>query len=87
MHWCAQRTLQLYLDDLLERGARSCQTGSPENRSPAVLRWDAEPLLIAWDKLGAHKSRKSRQWLAAQYARIPLAFLPAYALERKSKRQ
>lgn len=47
----------------------------------ALKRQIRKPLLIVWDRLGAHKSRTIRQWLAAQYGRIVLAFLPAYAPE------
>lgn len=47
----------------------------------ALKRQMRQPLLVIWDGLGAHKSRKIRQWLATQHGRIVLAFLPPYAPE------
>jgi transposase len=38
-------------------------------------------LLIVWDGVGTHKSRKLRQWLEQQGGRIAIAFLPPYAPE------
>jgi transposase len=38
-------------------------------------------LLIVWDGVGTHKSRKVRAWLEQQNGRIAIAFLPPYAPE------
>jgi transposase len=38
-------------------------------------------LLIVWDGLAAHRSRKVREFVASQQGRIHLARLPAYAPE------
>ena len=38
-------------------------------------------LLIVWDGVGAHKSRRVREWLEQQDGRIAIAFLPPYAPE------
>jgi transposase len=38
-------------------------------------------LLIVWDGVGTHKSRRVRQWLEQQDGRIASAFMPPYAPE------
>lgn len=38
-------------------------------------------LLLVWDGVGTHKSRRLRQWLEEQDGRIAIAFLPPYAPE------
>jgi transposase len=40
-----------------------------------------KPLLIIWDGVRTHKSRRVREWLEAQNGRIGIAFLPPYAPE------
>lgn len=40
-----------------------------------------KPLLIVWDGVRTHKSRKVKQWLDAQDGQVAIAFLPPYAPE------
>src|SRR5690606_28277961 len=40
-----------------------------------------KPLLIIWDGVGMHKSRRLRQWLETQGGAFAIAFLPPYAPE------
>jgi transposase len=47
----------------------------------ALKRQIGKPLLIVWDGVGTHKSRRVREWLEAQDGRIGIAFLPPYAPE------
>ena len=57
-------------------------------RSPQVIeflvhlkRYLRQPLLVIWDRLSAHKSRLTQQWIAEQKGWICTAYLPAYAPE------
>ena len=45
----------------------------------ALKRQIRRKLLIVWDVVGAHKSRRVREWLEQQEGRITMAFLPPYA--------
>lgn len=47
----------------------------------ALKRQIGKPLLIIWDGVGMHKSRRLRQWLETQDGAIAIAFLPPYAPE------
>ncbi|MEW5881331.1 MAG: IS630 family transposase [Pseudomonadota bacterium] len=47
----------------------------------ALKRQIRRKLLIVWDGVGAHKSRRVRDWLEQQHGRIAIAFLPPYAPE------
>ncbi|MCX8114852.1 MAG: transposase [Burkholderiaceae bacterium] len=47
----------------------------------ALKRQIRRKLLIVWDGVGVHKSRRVRAWLEQQHGRIALAFLPPYAPE------
>jgi len=37
------------------------------------------PLLVIWDRLSAHKSRMTQQWIEEQEGWIRTEYLPAYA--------
>lgn len=47
----------------------------------ALMKQIGKPLLVIWDGVGMHKSRKVRNWLEAQAGRMAVAFLPPYAPE------
>lgn len=47
----------------------------------ALKRQIRRKLLIVWDGVGAHKSRRVREWLEQQNGRIAITFLPPYAPE------
>jgi transposase len=47
----------------------------------ALKRQIRRKLLIVWDGVGAHKSRRVREWLEQQDGRIAITFLPPYAPE------
>lgn len=47
----------------------------------ALMKQIGKPLLVIWDGVGMHKSRKVRNWLEAQVGRMTVAFLPPYAPE------
>jgi transposase len=47
----------------------------------ALKRQIGKPLLIIWDGVGMHKSRRLRHWLETQNGSIAIAFLPPYAPE------
>jgi transposase len=47
----------------------------------ALKRQIGRKLLIVWDGVGTHKSRRVRQWLDQQDGHIAIAFLPPYAPE------
>jgi transposase len=47
----------------------------------ALKRQIRHKLLIVWDGVGAHKSRRVRDWLEQQNGRIAITFLPPYAPE------
>jgi transposase len=47
----------------------------------ALMRQIGKKLLIVWDGVGMHKSRKVRAWLEQQDGCIAIAFLPPYAPE------
>ena len=47
----------------------------------ALARQIGKHLLIVWDGVGMHRSRKVRAWLDQQEGRIAIAFLPPYAPE------
>lgn len=47
----------------------------------ALKRQIGKPLLIVWDGVGMHKSRRLRQWLETQDGAFAIAFLPPYAPE------
>ena len=47
----------------------------------ALKRQIGRKLLIVWDGVGTHKSRRVRQWLEQQNGQIAIAFLPPYAPE------
>lgn len=47
----------------------------------ALMKQIGKPLLVIWDGVGMHKSRKVRNWLEAQEGRMAVAFLPPYAPE------
>ena len=47
----------------------------------ALKRQIRRKLLIIWDGVGAHKSRRVREWLEQQHGHIAMAFLPPYAPE------
>lgn len=47
----------------------------------ALKQQTGKPLLIVWDGVRTHKSRKVKQWLDEQDGRIAMAFLPPYAPE------
>ena len=47
----------------------------------ALKRQIRRKLLIVWDGVGAHKSRRVREWLEQQHGQIAIAFLPPYAPE------
>ena len=47
----------------------------------ALLRHIPGPLLIVWDRLSAHKSRLTRDFIAQQGERLWVEYLPAYAPE------
>jgi transposase len=46
-----------------------------------LLRHLPGELMIVWDGLAVHRSRRVREWVAQQEGRIELQFLPAYAPE------
>ena len=48
---------------------------------PALKRQIRRKLLIVWDGVGAHQSRRVREWLEQQHGPIAIAFLPPYAPE------
>jgi transposase len=57
-------------------------------RSPQVvvfldhlLRHVSGPIVVIWDRLGTHRSRLVREFVAAQRGRLTLEYLPAYAPE------
>lgn len=47
----------------------------------ALMRHIPTDLTVVWDRLGAHKSAATRQFVAEQSGRIILEYLPAYAPE------
>lgn len=47
----------------------------------ALLRHIPGPLFIVWDRLPAHRSRMTRDFLAAQNGRVWMEYLPGYAPE------
>jgi len=47
----------------------------------ALKRQIGKPLLIIWDGVGMHKSRRLREWIEAQDGEIAISFLPPYAPE------
>ena len=47
----------------------------------ALLRHIAGPLLIVWDRLSAHRSRLTRDFIAGQGSRLWVEYLPGYAPE------
>ena len=47
----------------------------------ALLRHIPGPLLIVWDRLSAHKSKFTRDFIAEQGGRLRVEYLPAYAPE------
>ena len=47
----------------------------------ALLRHVPGPLLIVWDRLSAHRSRFTRDFIARQNGRIWVEYLPGYAPE------
>jgi len=47
----------------------------------ALMRHIPTDLSVVWDRLGAHTSRATRQFVAEQGGRIILEYLPAYAPE------
>ncbi len=47
----------------------------------ALLRHIPGRLLIVWDRLSAHKSRTTQQFIAAQGERLWMEYLPGYAPE------
>ena len=47
----------------------------------ALKRQIRRKLLIVWDGVGTHKSRRVREWLEQQEGQIAIAFLPPYAPE------
>jgi len=47
----------------------------------ALLRHIPGPLLIVWDRLSAHRSRITRDFIAAQNGRLWVEYLPGYAPE------
>lgn len=57
-------------------------------RSPQVIeflghlkRYLRRPVLVIWDRLSAHKSRMTQEWIANQKGWIQTEYLPAYAPE------
>ena len=57
-------------------------------RSPQVIeflrhlkRYLRGPVLVIWDRLSAHKSRMTQQWIEEQKGWIVTEYLPAYAPE------
>lgn len=46
-----------------------------------LLRHVPGPLLIVWDRLSAHRSRFTRDFIAAQNGRLWVEYLPGYAPE------
>ena len=57
-------------------------------RSPQVIeflahlkRYLRRPVLVIWDRLSAHKSRMTQQWIAEHRDWICTEYLPAYAPE------
>jgi len=47
----------------------------------ALLRHLPGPLLIVWDRLSAHRSRVTRDFIAGQGERLWVEYLPGYAPE------
>jgi transposase len=47
----------------------------------ALLRHIPGPLLIVWDRLSAHRSRMTRDFIAGQKDRLWVEYLPGYAPE------
>jgi transposase len=47
----------------------------------AVLRHIRGPLTIVWDRLSAHKSKATRDFIASQGERLVVEYLPPYAPE------
>ena len=47
----------------------------------ALLRHVPGPLLIVWDRLSAHRSRFTRDFIASQNGRLWMEYLPGYAPE------
>jgi transposase len=47
----------------------------------ALLRHIPGPLLIVWDRLSAHRSRITRDFITTQGERLGLEYLPGYAPE------
>jgi len=56
---------------------------SPEviNFLEALLRHIPGPLTIVWDRLAAHKSKMTYQFIASQSDRLQVEYLPGYAPE------
>ena len=46
-----------------------------------LKRYLRRPVLVIWDRLSAHKSRMTQNWIAAQKDWIHTEYLPAYAPE------
>jgi transposase len=47
----------------------------------ALLRHIPGPLLIVWDRLSAHRSKVTRNFIAEQGERLWVGYLPGYAPE------
>jgi len=69
-----KRRLGLYWD----MQAANYTTGPVKAFVEAVQRRLGRPILLIWDRLGAHRSA-ARQWREEGNDRIAVAFLPAYA--------
>lgn len=54
---------------------------------PYFRRKVGRPLLVVWDRLNAHVSRRTRAWLAARPADFAVAYLPGYAPDLNPEEQ
>ena len=72
-----RRRLGWYLQFHLDRSVRQEQV---IDFLRDLLRHLAGPIVVVWDRLGAHRSRALRQWLG-RCRRLHLEYFPAYAPE------
>ena len=54
---------------------------------PYFRRRIGRPLLLVWDRLNAHRSRRTTTWVAEHAAEYATAFLPGYAPELNPEEQ
>ena len=89
----AIRSLAFFFLVLAPLGAQNQATPTASQRTPAtdpaqvieflghLKRHVRRPLLVIWDRLSAHKSRMTQEWIREQKGWIHTQYLPAYAPE------